>query len=239
MTYETGYGRPPKKYQFKKGVSGNPGGRPSGSRNRRSVLFEESILQTLNEEAGRVISIREGEKTISMPMAKAIIRSMMVKAAKGDTRAQYYFLKLRREGELHAEKIRQQEVAAAVKYKADAGILIAQRKQYGISGPEILPHPNDVVVINGRVEIRGPASKEEKKIWEFWRAKLKDTEEELRELKEKIKRKTGTSRRKSKQEIELVKQYVDVIRLALRGNRYALEVLEEVRAQFEEVEDVD
>jgi len=35
--YETGYGKPPKAHQWKPGESGNPKGRPKGSRNKRGL----------------------------------------------------------------------------------------------------------------------------------------------------------------------------------------------------------
>lgn len=36
--YKVGYGKPPKEHQFKKGHSGNPGGRKPGSQNMRSII---------------------------------------------------------------------------------------------------------------------------------------------------------------------------------------------------------
>jgi len=36
-SYEIGYGKPPKSHQWRRGQSGNPKGRPRGSRNRRTL----------------------------------------------------------------------------------------------------------------------------------------------------------------------------------------------------------
>jgi hypothetical protein len=38
--YEVGYGKPPKRSRFRKGVSGNRKGRPKGKRNFVTVLTE-------------------------------------------------------------------------------------------------------------------------------------------------------------------------------------------------------
>jgi hypothetical protein len=38
--YEVGYRKPPKHSRFSKGVSGNPGGRPKGSRSFQSIIEE-------------------------------------------------------------------------------------------------------------------------------------------------------------------------------------------------------
>ena len=51
--YEVGYGRPPKDKQFKKGQSGNPKGRPKGSRNFRTDLQEELQMQVQVTENGK------------------------------------------------------------------------------------------------------------------------------------------------------------------------------------------
>ena len=45
---EIGYGKPPKKHQFKKGVSGNPRGRPKG---------KSSLLSDLNKIVNQKISV--------------------------------------------------------------------------------------------------------------------------------------------------------------------------------------
>ena len=63
------------------------------------------------------MSIREGDKTVTIPVAKAVIRSMAVNAAKGNTRAQKLFSEMlsRTEAELLNDK--QQLFEAAVEYK--------------------------------------------------------------------------------------------------------------------------
>lgn len=75
--YETGYGKPPKKYQFQKGVSGNSKGRPKGSRNFKTDFMEE--LQTTME-------IKEGNKKYTITKQRALVKSMINGAIKGDPR---------------------------------------------------------------------------------------------------------------------------------------------------------
>ena len=55
--YEVGYGKPPKDKQFTKGQSGNPSGRPRGSKSFKTLLEEEwreKIPVTVNGKTKRL-----------------------------------------------------------------------------------------------------------------------------------------------------------------------------------------
>lgn len=75
--YDVGYRRPPKGKQFKKGESGNPKGRPKGTKNFKTDLEEE--FQDL-------ILVREGGTRKTITKQRAMITTMMNKAIKGDTK---------------------------------------------------------------------------------------------------------------------------------------------------------
>jgi hypothetical protein len=73
-----GYGRPPKSTQFKPGKSGNPKGRPTGSRN---------LATDFADELSQKITVREGGQTQKLTKQRALIKSLMAKALSGDTKA--------------------------------------------------------------------------------------------------------------------------------------------------------
>jgi hypothetical protein len=73
-----GYGAPPKDTRFKKGVSGNPKGRPKGSLNVATVF-----TKTLRERV--VISEHGQRKTVTK--LEAALKQLVNKAASGDLRA--------------------------------------------------------------------------------------------------------------------------------------------------------
>src|SRR5580698_3407993 len=85
-----GYGKPPDNTRFKKGVSGNPKGRPKGSRNVAAVF-----AKTLREKV--VINEHGQRKTISK--LEAAIKQFVNKAASGDLRALQMLVALAREAE--------------------------------------------------------------------------------------------------------------------------------------------
>jgi hypothetical protein len=76
--YEVGYRRPPLHSRFRKGQSGNPRGRPPGSKNLSTLLNE-----ALNEPV--VITENGGRKKISK--LEASLKQLVNEAAKGNWRA--------------------------------------------------------------------------------------------------------------------------------------------------------
>ena len=77
--YEVGYGKPPKNTQFKKGVSGNPNGRP-----RKTLDFDQELLR----EAKSLITINEGGHHRRISKHLAVIKQMMNNAMKGSASGQ-------------------------------------------------------------------------------------------------------------------------------------------------------
>jgi hypothetical protein len=76
--YEVGYGKPPKGTRFKPGQSGNPNGRPKGSK---------PIPTLVQKELKTRIAVTEGGVTKRMSKGEAIVKRLFGGALKGDLRA--------------------------------------------------------------------------------------------------------------------------------------------------------
>src|SRR5215469_2581310 len=86
--YQVGYGKPPRHTQFAKGQSGNPRGRPSGSKNLATLVREALNKMVIVTEDG-------GRRKISK--CEAIVTQIINKAAKADLRAIKILLEIIRE----------------------------------------------------------------------------------------------------------------------------------------------
>jgi hypothetical protein len=75
MTYTTGYHRPPKSGRFKKGGSGNPKGRPKGSRN---------FLTLLDQELAQPIIVNENGNKKTITRMQAMFKRMVSGAMQGE-----------------------------------------------------------------------------------------------------------------------------------------------------------
>ncbi len=75
---ESGYKNPPKHSRFKKGCSGNPTGRPKGSKNTLKLL--DAVLE-------QKLKIQQDGKTITITKKQAMLMQLVNSAVKGDIKA--------------------------------------------------------------------------------------------------------------------------------------------------------
>jgi hypothetical protein len=78
IDYDVGYGRPPKTAQFAPGKSGNPKGRPKGSRSVGAIL--QDILR-------QKIAVTENGKTRRIPTLEVMFRRLVNDAVRRDAAA--------------------------------------------------------------------------------------------------------------------------------------------------------
>ena len=83
--YAVGYGKPPRSTRFQKGQSGNPRGRPKGSKSA-STLLEQALSAP--------VSINEGGTTRVIEQRMALFKSLVARAIKGDARAAALVIRL-------------------------------------------------------------------------------------------------------------------------------------------------
>lgn len=186
-SYETGYGKPPAATRFKPGQSGNPKGRPKGSKNKRPGMHEERMKDLILDEAYRDITIREGHRSVTIPMAQAVMRSLAVNAAKGQHRAQRLFSELLASVESSRKILHDQWLDTAITYKVEWEKELRRREQLGITDlPEPLPHPDHVKIdmIEGTAVVVGPATKEEKADYDWFVERRQEFEDELKHLQD-------------------------------------------------------
>ncbi|MBN8980088.1 MAG: hypothetical protein J0I29_02260, partial [Rhizobiales bacterium] len=76
--YKVGRGRPPVETRWKRGQSGNPSGRPKGSKNLQTIL---------NEALDEKVTVKERGQEKKITVREVIARALLGRAAKGDMRA--------------------------------------------------------------------------------------------------------------------------------------------------------
>ncbi|MEL7347301.1 MAG: DUF5681 domain-containing protein [Pseudomonadota bacterium] len=163
--YEGGYARPPKRSRFKPGQSGNPKGRPKGTKNKRPALHEERLKAIILDEAYRRITVREDERNVTIPIAQAVMRSLAVYAAKGQHRAQRLFSELLASTESANKLLNVEWLETAIEYKVQWERELWRREQLGITHlPDPLPHPNQVRIDlqTGTARVAGPMCEEDR-----------------------------------------------------------------------------
>ncbi|WP_432449223.1 DUF5681 domain-containing protein [Aliiroseovarius marinus] len=141
VSYEVGYRKPQVANQFQPGRSGNPNGRPRGSKNKQPKLNEERLKGIILDEAYRDITVRDGNRNVTVPMAQAVVRALAVNAVKGQHRSQRLFAELLGATERENKQLADEWVQTAIAYKIEWNEELQRRKDMGITDLPAPPAP--------------------------------------------------------------------------------------------------
>lgn len=187
-----GYGRPPEKNRFQKGKSGNPKGRPRKTKPAKidTGFGMGATSAMILTEAFRPVTIREGEKTFELPAIQAVLRSMGVSAMKGNRFAQKTLTEIVQKVEQENWELRRQHFEAMCEHKWGWEENFKRCDEQGRPRPDIVPHPDDIVIDwkRGTARVAGPSTDDEKKEWDKALAFRDDLIEEIVMWRKRAKR---------------------------------------------------
>src|SRR5215813_14609322 len=130
------YRKPPVEHQFKKGISGNPKGRPP---KKKPVPPGFGALGTADrlgamalDEAGRPVTVREGDKVSEIPAMQALLRTMFRAAAQGDTKAGRQLLEVITRAESGRAASAWEILEHAVQYKEKYAPIFEKHEREGL-----------------------------------------------------------------------------------------------------------
>lgn len=124
---EVGYGRPPKATRFAPGRSGNPRGRPKGSR---------SVGAILNGVMSQKVTVSEGGRTRRVSRLEVMLLRLANDAARGDARVTKLLLELNDhygqpiEGGGQSEELSSDDLKILAAYSAQSLVSRADREQH-------------------------------------------------------------------------------------------------------------
>jgi uncharacterized protein DUF5681 len=230
--------KPPVEYQFKKGESGNPNGRPKKKNSGAAGLHAlpggigDRLSAMALDEATRPVTVREGDKVSQIPALQALFRTMFRAAADGDTKAGRQLLEVIARAESGRVGSAFEILEYAFQYKQLYLPIFERHEREGREPPDIYPHPDDVIVDenSGAVTIDGPMSKEQAGARHAVRERAIQSMPRYFEVEAALKK--DPSNRSLRREFKVLKQHHEFLkkdaermqrREALRLSRRALE----------------
>ena len=214
--YDVGYRKPPIARRFQRGKSGNPLGRPKGSKNRVPEWDEEQFKTIIMEEVYRTVSIIENGRRKGIPLLRLITRSLAMRAAKGNNRAAKIILSIVRTIEDDSMQIKKEHYRKALAYKDKWKPEFDRCEELGLPDPDQYPHPDDVHVNSktGLVKILGPLNALDVPMWEGIGSMIPQWEKHIKSLERKLKQQRGDlNRRKLIAEISKERKILDGLKM--------------------------
>jgi len=126
--YDVGRGRPPVATRFEKGRSGNPAGRPKGSRN---------ISNVIGAALAEKVTVTENGQKRTITKLEAAAKQMANKAAGGDSRAAKLIIELLHQAESRDEARAGPGVTADERRASDMALLDALRQRVVAEEPAV------------------------------------------------------------------------------------------------------
>ena len=162
------YGKPPKQHQFPKGKSGNPRGRPKGSKNRKSLVppvWEDHLVNLVLKEAYRQVPTIEQGMEIPMSTIQAVLRRNNIEAMKGKLGNIRLTLQLLQLAEEKGSASHNELLKTAIDYKIHCEEHIEDCRRTGGEPPEFIPKPDDIEInlATGEVSVTGPLFESDKR----------------------------------------------------------------------------
>lgn len=188
--YEIGYGKTPKHTRFTKGRSGNPAGRPRGSKNKKKAFGGlTEVEQMVLDEVHRYYPVQEDGRTVYMSLMQIIIRSAGARAAKGSARAQEFLANLFIQTQEKQDRVQREDFETMVHLKQSHEQKLKSHLSRGLPEEDFphLPHPDDIIIDlnNGDVSIAGPATEEQATSLAMLKEGLLETLKEIKNLEER------------------------------------------------------
>jgi hypothetical protein len=148
-------------------------------------MAEERVKSIILKEAYRALNLHDGKARITLSVIETAVRNLGTSAAKGQIRATLNLIELVRGIEDENRTAYGEYVKTMIDYKVDWTEELKRRKRQNIDEPDPIPHPDDIIIKpDGTVEIDGPFTPEEKRLWDRAPETLRKINGQLTELAE-------------------------------------------------------